>query len=38
MSFKPFAKGTRSASLRIKSNDTDENPFDIRLTGSGAAP
>jgi hypothetical protein len=35
--FKPTAKGTRNAAIRIKSNDADENPFDIKLTGSGAA-
>lgn len=35
VTFKPRGKGTRSASLRIKSNDADENPFTIRLTGYG---
>lgn len=33
--FKPSAKGTRTAVIRIRSNDADENPFDIRLTGAG---
>lgn len=35
VTFKPTAKGTRNASIRIKSNDADENPFDIKLTGLG---
>lgn len=34
--FKPTAKGTRTATLRIFSNDANENPFDITLTGEGA--
>jgi hypothetical protein len=38
VSFKPTAKGTRNASILIKSNDANENPFDIQLTGLGAAP
>lgn len=33
--FKPKVKGNQSASLRIKSNDADENPFDIKLSGTG---
>jgi hypothetical protein len=33
--FKPSAKGTRKATIHIKSNDADENPFDIKLTGQG---
>jgi hypothetical protein len=33
--FKPSAKGTRKATIHIKSNDPDENPFDIKLTGQG---
>jgi hypothetical protein len=36
VSFKPTAAGQRSATLRIASNDRDENPFDIKLTGEGA--
>ena len=28
----------RSANLHIASNDPDENPFDIALTGTGLAP
>lgn len=38
MTFKPAGKGTRSAAIHIKSNDADENPFDIKLTGAGTAP
>ncbi len=33
--FKPTDKGTRSAALRLKSNDGNENPFDIKLSGMG---
>lgn len=33
--FSPTAKGKRKAVLRIKSNDSDENPFDIAITGEG---
>jgi hypothetical protein len=33
--FKPTSTGTRKASLHIKSNDADESPFDIALTGIG---
>ncbi len=36
VTFKPKSKGNRSAAIRIKSNDTNENPFDIPLTGAGA--
>lgn len=35
VTFKPKAKGTRAAAIHIKSNDADENPFDIRLGGAG---
>lgn len=34
--FKPKAKGTRSAVIKITSNDPDESPFEIRLSGQGA--
>jgi Lamin Tail Domain/Abnormal spindle-like microcephaly-assoc'd, ASPM-SPD-2-Hydin len=34
VTFKPKAKGARNAAIQIKSNDTDENPFDVRLTGT----
>ncbi len=33
--FKPSATGVRSAQLHIASNDADENPFDVTLTGTG---
>ena len=35
--FVPTGFGARTATLHIASNDADENPFDITLTGSGAA-
>jgi hypothetical protein len=35
VSFKPKATGVRNAALAIRSNDADENPFDIKLTGQG---
>ena len=35
--FAPRAKGTRSAAIQIRSNDADENPFDIPLVGLGVA-
>jgi len=37
VSFKPGAAGARAAILRVASNDSDENPFDIALTGNGVA-
>lgn len=36
VTFKPRARGTRNAAIQIRSNDVDENPFDIKLTGTGA--
>lgn len=36
--FKPSSKGTRNAAIHIISNDANENPFDIKLTGQGVAP
>lgn len=36
VTFKPTAKGTREAAIHVGSNDADENPFDIKLTGMGA--
>ena len=36
--FKPTANGTRSASIQIASNDADENPFTIALSGKGIKP
>lgn len=35
VTFSPSAAGTRNATLRIASNDADENPFVIGLKGSG---
>ncbi len=37
ISFRPTSSGTRSAVVRITSNDADENPFDIALSGNGIA-
>ena len=37
VTFTPGGIGTRSASLQIASNDVDESPFDINLTGTGNA-
>jgi uncharacterized cupredoxin-like copper-binding protein len=36
VTFKPTATGARTASIRIASNDRDENPFIINLAGQGA--
>ena len=36
VTFKPSAKGVRKTTLRVSSNDANENPFDIPLTGLGA--
>jgi M6 family metalloprotease-like protein len=36
--FEPEADGPAAASLRIASNDSDENPFDIALAGVGLSP
>lgn len=33
--FKPLAKGKRNAIIRIRSNDANEDPFDIMVTGTG---
>jgi hypothetical protein len=38
VTFKPSSLGFRNASIHIPSNDANENPFDIKLTGSGGAP
>jgi hypothetical protein len=35
VTFSPKAGGNRTATVRIKSNDKDENPFDIPVTGLG---
>ena len=34
--FKPKSKGTKNAVVLIKSNDKDESPFDVKVTGLGA--
>jgi ELWxxDGT repeat protein len=38
VTFAPGAQGARSAAIHIASNDADENPFDIALTGTGFVP
>jgi sugar lactone lactonase YvrE len=38
VSYAPTATGNRSAAIHIVSNDADENPFDIALTGFGITP
>lgn len=38
VAFSPAAVGARSSAIHIASNDADENPFDISLTGTGTAP
>jgi flagellar hook assembly protein FlgD len=38
VTFAPTAVGTRTASVQIASNDSDENPFDINLAGTGENP
>lgn len=35
--FKPTSKGAKTTTLHIASNDSDENPFDITLTGKATA-
>lgn len=35
VTFKPTGKGIRNAALKIASNDANENPFDVKLTGVG---
>ncbi|RYD23888.1 MAG: choice-of-anchor D domain-containing protein, partial [Verrucomicrobiaceae bacterium] len=35
--FRPTGGGIRTAVIRIASNDADENPFDINLSGNGIA-
>lgn len=35
VSFKPNAKGARNATIRIHSNDADEDPFEIHFDGHG---
>lgn len=38
VTFAPGAAGTRTAAIQIASNDANENPFDINLTGTGVGP
>ncbi|MBB5038993.1 choice-of-anchor tandem repeat GloVer-containing protein [Prosthecobacter dejongeii] len=38
LNFTPSASGVRTAILRLTSNDANENPFDIALTGTGYMP
>jgi autotransporter-associated beta strand protein len=38
VTFAPGVAGARTAALQIASNDADENPFDIILTGTGVGP
>jgi uncharacterized delta-60 repeat protein len=38
ISFTPTSLGTKNAQLQITSNDPDESPFEITLTGAGATP
>ena len=35
VTFSPSAVGSRTAAIHLASNDSDENPFDIALTGTG---
>ena len=37
ITFTPGAAGNRSAAIHVFSNDADENPFDIELSGTGNA-
>lgn len=36
--FRPSAVGTRTAAIHLFSNDSNESPFDIALTGQGLTP
>jgi len=36
--FQPTGTGLRTATLHIAGNDADENPYDVFLAGTGAAP
>ncbi len=38
VTFKPLAKGARSAEIRVSSNDANESPFNIVVKGEGLAP
>lgn len=37
VTFAPSSAGVRVAAIHIASNDADENPFDVNLTGTGVA-
>jgi Protein of unknown function (DUF1573)/Abnormal spindle-like microcephaly-assoc'd, ASPM-SPD-2-Hydin len=37
VTFKPTSTGVKNATLKIGSNDIDENPFDLKLSGTGAS-
>ena len=34
--FTPASSGAKTAAIHISNNDSDENPYDITLTGSGS--
>ena len=36
--FQPLSGGVRAATVQIASNDADENPFDIPVTGTATSP
>ena len=38
LTFSPTTLGVKSAAIHIANNDSDENPFDIDLTGTGTSP
>lgn len=38
VTFKPSGKGSRTATIHIKSNDADEGSFDLKLAGRGQIP
>ncbi len=38
VSFAPTSTGAKTAALRCASNDPDENPYDVALTGTGTQP
>jgi uncharacterized repeat protein (TIGR03803 family) len=38
LTFYPLATGAKATTLRIASNDSNENPFDIELTGTSGIP
>lgn len=38
IAFQPSARGARTAVVRVASNDADENPFDITVSGTGVLP